>query len=419
MDNKHEKIRYAVIFCVIFLAGSIIRLLCADFVTGDMRGCLLPWYEELRVMDLKTALTTQVGNYNMLYQLIIYCMTKIPFEPMYLYKILSVVFDVALAFGVYAWLVEIADKKRALIGFAATFLLPTVWLNSAAWGQCDSIYVSFIIWSLLMLYRRKYIPSFVLLGFALAFKLQAVFILPFYGCVYLSRFVSADDHKFSFKLVRWKKNEISILHFLIVPLVHIATALPNFIAGRPIYEVFSIYLDQADQYHRMVMNCSSFWAAAPISYEIGKYSAIALSFLILGFMIIQFLRCGADIMGKHFLSCAFFLSYTCFLFLPAMHERYGFIHEILIVLLVVNMKKGWKYLAAIQLITLYAYCRYLGGYADVLKVSLPKEIFPFLTLLNLFVFFTLLSEFDQHLRGIEEGARSKWYKDMIGCFGKR
>lgn len=53
------------------------------------------------------------------------------------------------------------NDKVFFITFAVVIMLPTVILNSAYWGQCDSIYTTFIILTLLYLYKGKYHGAFV------------------------------------------------------------------------------------------------------------------------------------------------------------------------------------------------------------------------------------------------------------------
>ena len=62
--------------------------------------------------------------------------------------------------------------------FAAVLFAPTVVVNSAAWGQCDSIYAAFCLGSLYFLLRQKPWWACVFFGIALSFKLQAIFFLP-------------------------------------------------------------------------------------------------------------------------------------------------------------------------------------------------------------------------------------------------
>ena len=85
------------------LAGIFIRLYFRDFISRDMRLFLLPWYSEIKSLDLKQALSTQTGNYNMMYQQLICLLTRLPGAAIYKYKVLSIIFDYLLALGVYAF----------------------------------------------------------------------------------------------------------------------------------------------------------------------------------------------------------------------------------------------------------------------------------------------------------------------------
>lgn len=71
-------------------------------------------------------------------------MTYIPWKPMYMIKVLSIAFDYLLAFAVADFACKIKREKRDSAIFQAVYaivlLLPPVVLNSAYWGQCDSIF---------------------------------------------------------------------------------------------------------------------------------------------------------------------------------------------------------------------------------------------------------------------------------------
>ena len=198
--DKHSRLLFVVLAAAI---GLLIRWAGRDFVSLDMRDALLPWFDQIKAAGGLSALSSQVGDYGLLYQTIISLMTYVDISPIYQYKLLSVVFDAALA--VMAALVykdlmlnglngkaqtvsrEVHESiltRSALVG-VLVWLLPTVMLNSAYWGQCDSIYAFFCLATLYQLRRGSYLFAFVLLGLAFSCKLQTVFIVPFIAVYYL------------------------------------------------------------------------------------------------------------------------------------------------------------------------------------------------------------------------------------------
>lgn len=130
----------SVAFVVVTVLGILIRIPLRYQISGDAGVFLLPWYETI----LENGIESPVGNYNLPYQFAIYIMTKLPLKPLYAYKLLSCGFDLLLA-AICALLIFKITRKwdRTLLGYCAVLLSPVVILNSAAWAQCDSIYVFF------------------------------------------------------------------------------------------------------------------------------------------------------------------------------------------------------------------------------------------------------------------------------------
>lgn len=362
---------------LISIAALIIRFLVKDVISSDMTICLIPWYDEISAMGAKEALTTQVGNYNFLYQLIILILTKFPGEAIYKYKILSVIFDYVLAAGIYAFVKKLSGDKKAVLAYALTLLLPTVWLNSACWGQCDSIYVSFIVWSLYFLYSGRFNLSFVFLGISLAFKLQTVFILPFFGFVFIYGLIV-------------KEKKIRLYHFAISLGTVVATALPNIIAGRPLTDMITIYKDQTEDFEVIAKNYQSIWNLFRLTYDSDSKWCIGFTCLALIALMVFFYLKKADVTGKHFIWIAFLLSYTCVMFLPSMHERYGFLYEILVLIIAVSYAPGRIAALAFQLISLETYLYFL--FATPLNIE-------FLSLLNVLVYTFVIYVFYRELEG--------------------
>ncbi len=351
---------------LLFLLGAvsviavIVRFCGIDFQSDDFNSFLNPWWSIIQQNDF-TGLATQVGNYNIPYQVIIYLMTLLPLKALYAYKIVSIVFDFVLAVSA-AWLVYSFVKSnrqlKAVITYSTVLLSATVIFNSSFWAQCDSIYTSFIILAILFLHKDKPIASFVFIGIAFAFKLQTVFIIP----VLLYYWISTK--------------KISILHFFIIPAVDVIMCLPAIIMGRPFMDIITIYAEQTDYGKLIQMNCPNFYALMcdgndMTYYYLFKQFSVLLTIAVLGIMMCVIIYKKVDLKNiETFLLTTAWTVFTCIMFLSSMHERYGYLLDIiLIVYAVISAKHLWIPIVS-TLISLRGYCYYLFSYELIsLKVT--------------------------------------------------
>lgn len=341
--------KHMLVLIVIFatLTTLYARYCFRDFISGDMEKCLLVWFKKMSKRGGLKALKKPVGNYNIPYQAIIALFTYLPFKPEYMYKALSVVFDYLMGWTV-AQLIYDLTRERVLqvIGYVATVALPIVVLNSAAWGQCDSIYTFFCVLSLLLLLRERYLLCFMAFGAAFAFKLQAVFLLPFFMFVWLYR------------------ERFSIWHFALIPIVDIVLSLPGLIAGRKLNALVTVYVNQTNNTKKISWNYPSFWNLLQNSsegeyYSVSRPMAIITVMLILLCMLVLLVKKSGALSEKSTVEIAFVMTYTCVLFLPSMHERYSYLYVILgLVISILNTGTLPAYVGLL-LIDMQTYGRYL------------------------------------------------------------
>ena len=289
-------------------------------------------------------------NYNMLYQTIISLLTYIPIKELYGYKILSIVFDYLLASAVAYIIYTLTDNKRELkakSGFLITIMSPIVIMNSSVWAQCDAIYVFFCLCTIQCIIKEKYSLAFILWGIAFSFKLQAVFLLPFVVLIYLY------------------KRRFSILYFLMIPMTMVILAIPNFLAGRRLKELFTLYLSQVNTYKMVSMNYPSALLiltngnSSGVVYNIIKYFSIIFLFSFFLCLYGYLINKQVTFSNKTIIYMAFLSSYICVLLLPSMHERYGFLYEILAIIILILNKKTIIPFFLLYGITCYSYGRFL------------------------------------------------------------
>lgn len=353
------------IFVVAVTAFGIAIHLCGiDFQSDDYVSFLFPWWVEIEESGL-WGLATQIGNYNIPYQIITYLFTLTPLGPLYSYKALSIAFDFVVALSA-ALLVYSFDGKKSylkpVLTYGLVFCSMTVVLNSSFWAQCDSIYVSFILLSIYFLKEEKNIQSFVMLGIAFAFKLQAVFILP----VFLFYYVCT--------------RKTSILHFLIIPAVDFVMCLPAIILGRNPLDIITIYAEQTDYGKLIQMNCPNIYAFMcegndMNNYYLFKTLSIVLTITVLGAGLCMLIYKRTDLTDKqNFLLASIWTVFTCIMFLSSMHERYAYLLDILtIIYAVVYAKRVWLPIVC-NLVSLRGYCYYLFAY-DVLDIKITAIVY--------------------------------------------
>ena len=284
-------------------------------VSGDMQSCLLPWYDVIDSLGGIKALSVQIGNYNIPYQTAIALLTYLPIIPIYAYKGLSIFFDYALGVAVAAGVYELTkNRTKACVSYTAVIMLPTVLLNSAAWGQCDSIFTFFMVASFVLLMKNRYPAAFLMYGCSFAFKLQAVFFLPFLIFYYV-----------------WSR-KISILHFLLALIPIIVLSLGALLQGRSISSLFTVYQDQIiAEEPKISWNYPSFWLLLVKNFTFDGSDhyqevyplCIAVTVILLGLIMLCFIRREKMDSAALLLTAAWML-YTCVFFLPSMHDRYAY-----------------------------------------------------------------------------------------------
>ena len=130
---------FSICVLLLFLA-LLIRGLCLNYETLDYQDFLTRWVAYFRDNGGWKALSQNVGNYNIPYLYFLAAFSYSGVKDLYLIKLLSIAFDVILAFGVLRLVTVYTDNMaKRLCAFFITLFLPTVILNGALWGQCDSI----------------------------------------------------------------------------------------------------------------------------------------------------------------------------------------------------------------------------------------------------------------------------------------
>jgi len=317
---QEGKCIHILFFILVSIIGLFIRYSGVDFISGDMKVFFIPWFNVIKESGGINALKMQVGDYNLLYQTIIAIMTYFDINCAIQYKVFSVFFDYILAYSCSVLFCKLALVKKWSMYFNLVYttvlFLPTVILNSAFWGQCDSIWTSFVIMCLCSFWRKKYALGCFFLGMAFAFKLQAIFILPFIVCLWFYR------------------RDRSIFYLIITLLTFWGSGIVAYIYGRSLLEPFKIYMHQSSEYEKMYLNIHSFWLLVGKDFALLEYFAILFTMVlcIVFSYLVVIKRIKIDT-SEQFINVAIWFVWTCNIFLPAMHERYTYLLDVLLVLI--------------------------------------------------------------------------------------
>jgi len=234
-------------FIGVFMAVTMLaRVSMLDFVTADYNSFLSLWLRTFREGGV-TMLSKNVGDYNLIYQYFLLLITMTPLHDLYLIKFISVAFDFALALVMMRAAQAFAHERAGLPVLCIVLALPTVLTDGALWGQCDSVYVFFIVLSLYLLETNRPTPSAAALAVAFAFKLQTIFFFP----VVLLGLIHRRFH--------WR-------HAVVFFAAYAATLIPALIAGRSFADALMIYARQSvgQYYDRMSYNAPNLYLFFPM-----------------------------------------------------------------------------------------------------------------------------------------------------------
>ncbi|MBR0040071.1 MAG: DUF2029 domain-containing protein [Oscillospiraceae bacterium] len=289
-----------------------------DYETLDYQNFLSKWVGFFRENGHFRAMRYSVGNYNIPYLYFLALFSLLPIRDLYLIKLLSTLFDVLLAWGAMKLLSRYTKKNALLLAcFFTVLCLPTVFLNSAVWAQCDSSYAALLVIALWLALDDRPVPSMACAALAFGFKLQAVFVLPVFA-------------------VLWMAGKFKWRHFLIFPAVYVLLVLPAVLLGRPFWETVTLYFSQTGSIGSALnYNSSSVFAILwkiPASERVSKI-AVAAAFCYMLFILgLCFFR-RRDLSDRAILAAAVLLAVGIPFLLPHMHERYFFCADILSVVL--------------------------------------------------------------------------------------
>lgn len=298
-------------------AAMLVRALCLDCVTDDFTDFLSPWYSYFKANGGFAAMAGSVGDYNVPYLYFIAAASYLNAPDLYLYKLFSILWDVLLAWGCFRLVRSLGRERQGspapLIAFGAALLLPTVVVNGAYWAQCDVIYGALAVHAAALALEGRGKTSVALMAAAFCFKLQAIFVLPLWG-------------------VLWLAKRVKFRELWVFPLTCLAIVAPAAALGKPWNDILGVYFQQMGEYPRLVLNAPSVYQFIPYRAEINQTLASALGIAAAGALVLALLALGWRLRGRMSretaMAAAVVLCLGVPFFLPRMHERYFFLADV-------------------------------------------------------------------------------------------
>lgn len=343
-----------------------------NYQSGDYNTFLVNWVDYFRNNGGFKGFSESVGNYNVPYLYFLALFSYLPLNDLYLIKLLSIFFDVVLAFGMMKLSsVFTRSVPKQLAAYLITLLLPTVILNGAMWGQCDSIYTAFAVLALWLALSDRPKLSMVFMALSFGFKLQAIFIMPIY-------------------LVLLFAKKIKFWHFFIFPVTYVIEILPAVIFGRPFMDTLLLYFNQAETVgDGLNYNSPSFFAMLSGEVNVAAMSAVGVTaafLFVLGILIWAWYK-RENLNNEAILGIVILFAAGIPFLLPHMHDRYFFMLDVLALLPAVL----WIGYAPVTLFASFASLLCYYSYFNIAYL-LPLRYGSFALLALLLIFLTFTSE---------------------------
>jgi Gpi18-like mannosyltransferase len=291
-----------------------------------------------------------------------------------------VLFDGVLVIFTYLILRQKYRHSYApIIGALVVLFAPTIFINSAAWGQSDATYTAFCLGSLYFLLKERPAWACIFFGLAISFKLQAIFFLPVL-------------------LILPLKRKLPLHYLALIPLVFLLLLLPAFIAGRGIWSLLTIYVGQImtggvgapGQFGGSAPGGGQFPTGGPGRFQGGgfgggnsfsgsftynapsfyqwlpanapaywKWIGIILAALFVILVGILIVRSKKQITPAVLLKVALVFALAIPFLLPEMHERYFYLADVLSIIYAFSFPRSWYIAVIMQLCSLLSYAPYL------------------------------------------------------------
>ena len=346
IDNNYL---FTIICIILIVCSAMLRYSFIYHESWDYTAFLSNWWNEIYQNGLRS-FGMNIGDYTNFYLVLLFIGTFITTNSLIYIKMATFFFEILFVLTMYVILRRLVHKPRkisAVIAIASSFI-PTLIFNGAVASQCDVIYTLMIIIMIYFTFREKYKTALLFFGLAFAIKLQSIFVAPI--ILYL--------------LVHKK---IKIYDLMIIGIPYIAFAIPSIIAGKSMWDIIAVYINQTNNYTYWTLNAPNFYQILKLNF-VEASGLIYLPILLVGISIIALIYLFRKQYSKELILklCVFFAILVPY-FLPKMHERYFFVADMLaFIYVLIDGRKKIKLFLLVVIASFFSYASFLWDmYAEL------------------------------------------------------
>ncbi len=316
-------------------------------------------------------------------------------------KLPAVIFDVITTVLIYKFASKKIDSNKALVIALFFALNPAIFIDSAIWGQVDSIYTLFIALAIYLnieadkiefnKINHYYVVSYLLFTIGVLLKPQTFIFTPLFLFAFINYILGEDSKE--------KKIYTSVVSVISSILLFGIVCLP-FIKGFDFGVIISQYISTVGQYDYQTLNAFNFYGlmgknfvdvSEALIFNISASSIGTTSILFFSIVTFCFLYENRKNKYNMFLAGAF-LNFSTFMFSVKMHERYLYPTLLFLLIYYIYTKKS-KFLALFGVLsfTFYVNCyEVIKLYLYDFDYSVLEYGLVIISLINLFAFGYLL-----------------------------
>ncbi len=240
-------------------------------------------------------------------------------------KLIPIVFDVAAAWLFYAMGGREGEAELGLAAAAFWVLNPSMFFNSAVWGQTDSVMCFLLLLAFWLMRREKAVASTVVFAASCMIKFQCLFFAP----VFLLGLLDTCNVFLGREKAEILKGIKRLGLCAAVGIISVAAVFLSFAVASRDFTLFpGIYFSSGGKYPYCTLNAFNFFGALGLNWVeysqnvLGPITWAHLGYILVALGLVMLAVCFIYGQRRCVFVASFFIMQHIFMFMPAMHERY-------------------------------------------------------------------------------------------------